>query len=50
MDESHLNNVSAGKSQTSTINIYYINDCLNQFNVKIIDSPGFGDTSGIKID
>ena len=50
VDESHLNQVEDGKSKTSEITIYYINDYQNKFNVRIIDTPGFGDTSGIKTD
>ncbi len=39
-----------GASKTASITTYYINDCLNKFNMRIIDTPGFGDTSGIKVD
>ncbi len=50
VDESHLNQLTDGKSKTSEITTYYINDHKNKFNVRIIDTPGFGDTSGIKTD
>ena len=30
--------------------VYYINDHLNKFNVRIIDTPEFGDTKGINVD
>ena len=39
-----------GLSKTSMINQYYINDKQNKFNVRVFDSPGFGDTSGMKTD
>lgn len=50
VDESHLNIVAEGISKTSKITEYYINDHRNQFNIKIIDTPGFGDTKGLKTD
>jgi hypothetical protein len=50
VDESHMNHIAEGASKTSDMSTYYINDVRNKFNVKIIDSPGFGDTKGIKAD
>lgn len=49
VDESHLD-AESKKSKTCSINYYYINDCLNIFNILIIDTPGFGDTRGLKVD
>ena len=50
VDESKFNDRSDGKSKTEEITVYYINDVHNRFNVRIIDSPGFGDTRGLKVD
>jgi predicted GTPase len=50
VDESHLNKIPDGQSKTSDISVYCINDVKDKFNIKIIDSPGFGDTAGIKAD
>lgn len=49
VDESHLYS-KIGKSKTSEITTYYLNDVRNRFNVKIIDTPGFGDTGGVNVD
>lgn len=46
VDESDIT-YGGQRSQTSEIKINYINDEKNEFNVKIIDTPGFGDTNGI---
>ena len=50
VDETHLNHLSGGESKTSEMVTYYINDHQNKFNVRIIDTPGFGDTKGITVD
>lgn len=50
VDESKFNHLAGGASKTSEITSYFINDINNKFNVKIIDSPGFGDTKGTKVD
>ena len=50
VDETHLNHLSGGESKTSEMVTYYINDHQNKFNVRIIDTPGFGDTKGINVD
>ena len=49
-DQSHLNSKENKVSKTSQISYYYINDCLNKFNMLIIDTPGFGDTRGTHVD
>jgi len=38
------------KSQTKTVNIYHIKSHNSYPPIKIIDTPGFGDTSGIEFD
>ena len=43
VDESHLNIEKERK--TSEMSIYYINDKDNKFNIRIIDTPGFGNPS-----
>jgi septin family protein len=50
VNEDHLLGVDGKESQTSEITTYYINDKNNLFNIRIIDTPGFGDTKGIKAD
>lgn len=49
VDESDLA-PPAGQSRTQEINEYFINDDKNVFNLRIFDSPGYGDTRGIKVD
>jgi len=41
---------SQAKSQTSEVNIYYISSHNGNPPIKIIDTPGFGDTNGIEED
>ena len=53
VDENHFIDKHTSKSQTTEMSYYYINDKRNsniEFNVKIIDTPGFGDTGGIDKD
>lgn len=50
VNEDHLANVPAGQSQTSDITTYYVNDVHNRFNIRFIDTPGFGDTQGLAVD
>jgi GTP-binding protein EngB required for normal cell division len=50
VNEDHLIHLNAMESQTSEITTYYINDKDNLFCIRIIDTPGFGDTKGIKAD
>ena len=50
VNEDHLVGKDSFKSQTSGITSYYINDVLNIFNIRIIDTPGFGDTKGMAAD
>ena len=45
-----MNKFEDGVSKTSTISTYYINDKDNKFNIRIIDTPGFGDTKGMRTD
>ena len=49
-DENHMKVKRPGESQTSEIIRYVINDVRNEFNIIIIDSPGFGDTKGYEQD
>lgn len=50
VDENKLSNVTSSQSQTQDITQYYLNDPTNIFNLRIIDTPGFGDTAGVKKD
>ena len=50
VNEDHIKDVPDGQSQTSEIITYYVNDVNNRFNIRIIDTPGLGDTKGIKTD
>ena len=43
-------NVNHAKSVTSEVNIYYIHSHNGHPPIKIIDTPGFGDTRGIEMD
>jgi hypothetical protein len=49
-DEQHLPAGTCYTSRTSLITQYYINDCQNRFNVRIIDSPGHLNSAGIQVD
>ena len=42
--------INQAHSQTSDVNIYYIKSHNNHPPIKIIDTPGFGDTRGLKYD
>ena len=42
--------INQGHSQTSEVNIYNIISYNNHPPIKIIDTPGFGDTRGLKYD
>lgn len=53
VDENHLSSKEAGSSQTSDVNYYYVwdeRDGQRRSHVRIIDTPGFGDTSGMDMD
>lgn len=41
-EEDGLNEPEERKIGTSQIKTYYINDINNQFNLRVIDSPGLG--------
>ena len=43
-------NPNQAQSQTSEVNIYYIHSHNGNPPIKIIDTPGFGDTRGIEMD
>lgn len=43
-------NQNQAQSQTSEVNIYYIHSHNGNPPIKIIDTPGFGDTRGIEMD
>ena len=50
VDENDTVNLDEGKSQTSDIETFYVNyqrEDGEEINIKIIDTPGFGDTSGV---
>jgi len=53
VDENHMKDKHGSSSQTTEITYYFITDMRNEerkIHVKIIDTPGFGDTGGIKVD
>lgn len=51
VNENHLSEVSSSQSQTDEITEYFVEDRRkNKTHIKIIDTPGFGDTSGISKD
>lgn len=50
VDENLFKDKDGSQSQTTEIKTYYINDHKNEFNVRIIDTPGFGDTEGVSKD
>jgi predicted Fe-S protein YdhL (DUF1289 family) len=54
VDEDHMANKQSGASQTTDVTYYYVwderNDNNQKCHVRIIDTPGFGDTSGIDVD
>jgi hypothetical protein len=50
VDENDIADVDPSKSQTSVITSYYVNyqrDDGEEINIKIVDTPGLGDTSGV---
>ena len=50
VNENHLKNKHTKESQTTEINSYYVNyerNDGNEINIKIIDTPGLGDTKGV---
>ena len=51
VDENHIKDSPPGKSKTSIITDYYVNyerDNGEEINIRIVDSPGLGDTEGVK--
>merc|ERR1719433_2159778 len=53
VDENHMAKKHGSESQTTDISYYYIDDKRavdNPCNIKIIDTPGFGDTRGVEAD
>lgn len=50
MDENHIKDLPPGASQTSEITSYYVNyqrEDGDEINVRIVDTPGLGDTGGV---
>jgi GTPase SAR1 family protein len=50
VDENHIKDLPPGASQTSEITSYYVNyqrQDGNEINVRIVDTPGLGDTGGV---
>ena len=50
VDENDIADLDPGKSQTSAITSYYVNyqrEDGEEINIKIVDTPGLGDTSGV---
>ncbi len=50
VDENDIADLDPSKSQTSKITSYYVNyqrDDGEEINIKIVDTPGLGDTSGV---
>ena len=51
VDEDHMKGTHTSESHTTDISIYYITDLSGRGqNVRIIDTPGFGDTRGVAED
>lgn len=53
VDENHLQAKAAGDSMTSEVTYYYLwdeRDNTKKCHVRIIDTPGFGDTAGLDMD
>ena len=53
VDENHIKDLPPEKSQTSIITDYYVNyerDSGEEINIRIVDTPGFGDTGGVEKD
>ena len=53
VDENHIKDLPPGKSQTSIITDYYVNyerDSGEEINIRIVDTPGLGDTEGVEKD
>ena len=51
VNENDINDVSPGESQTNMITSYYFNyqrDDGKDINIKVIDTPGLGDTKGVQ--
>ena len=50
VDENHIRDLPPGSSQTSDITSYYVNyqrEDGNEINIRIVDTPGLGDTGGV---
>lgn len=52
VNENHIKDVPSGKSQTYEITSYFVNysrddEHENEINIRIIDTPGLGDTDGV---
>jgi GTP-binding protein EngB required for normal cell division len=53
VDENHMQSKESGKSQTTDVTYYYVwdeRDVQQKCHVRIIDTPGFGDTNGLEAD
>ena len=53
VDENNIKDLPPEKSQTSIITDYYVNyerDSGEEINIRIVDTPGFGDTGGVEKD
>ena len=53
VDENHIKDVPPGESQTSLITSYYVNyerEIGEEINIRIVDTPGLGDTGGVEKD
>ncbi len=46
VDENHFSNKKSSESQITAITYYYVNDHV-PINIRIIDTPGLGDTAGV---
>ena len=53
VDENEIKDVPPGESQTSIITSYYVNyqrENGKEINIRIVDTPGLGDTKGVQQD
>ena len=53
VDENNIKDVPPGESQTHLITSYYVNyqrEDGKEINIRIVDTPGLGDTKGVQQD